>query len=224
VGADWFCGPASGEPNLGGFGAVHPDVVGARGSVRFGPPPGRDSWPDLLARFAATSKRRKRRAPSGGLPPSISGCTGPEWCAREDLNLQSFRNQILSLARLPFRHARTLRRHDLGNPACPRHGFCTSNRPPARPGIRRVQGGSGTGRNPGLEQQRLMPLGHRKGPARSLSPQSSGTAGTGVAIGSRHDIRHSEGTPGPEIGEDGGATRTAFGTEPRLTRLSNGDT
>ncbi len=23
------------------------------------------------------------------------------WCAREDLNLQSFRNQILSLARLP---------------------------------------------------------------------------------------------------------------------------
>ena len=27
-------------------------------------------------------------------------------CAREDLNLQSFRNQILSLARLPFRHAR----------------------------------------------------------------------------------------------------------------------
>src|SRR6267378_8319265 len=30
----------------------------------------------------------------------------PNWCAREDLNLQSFRNQILSLARLPFRHAR----------------------------------------------------------------------------------------------------------------------
>src|SRR5438105_8799547 len=30
------------------------------------------------------------------------------WCAREDLNLQSFRNQILSLARLPFRHARAL--------------------------------------------------------------------------------------------------------------------
>ena len=31
---------------------------------------------------------------------------GKRWCAREDLNLQSFRNQILSLARLPFRHAR----------------------------------------------------------------------------------------------------------------------
>ena len=30
------------------------------------------------------------------------------WCAREDLNLQSFRNQILSLARLPFRHARAI--------------------------------------------------------------------------------------------------------------------
>src|ERR1043166_366271 len=28
------------------------------------------------------------------------------WCAREDLNLQSFRNQILSLARLPFRPVR----------------------------------------------------------------------------------------------------------------------
>src|SRR5437867_2619406 len=34
---------------------------------------------------------------------------GPnKWCAREDLNLQSFRNQILSLARLPFRHARVV--------------------------------------------------------------------------------------------------------------------
>src|ERR1039458_6569289 len=28
------------------------------------------------------------------------------WCAREDLNLQSLRNQILSLACLPFHHAR----------------------------------------------------------------------------------------------------------------------
>ena len=33
------------------------------------------------------------------------------WCAREDLNLQSFRNQILSLARLPFRHARARPEH-----------------------------------------------------------------------------------------------------------------
>ena len=30
------------------------------------------------------------------------------WCAREDLNLQSLRNQILSLACLPFHHARIL--------------------------------------------------------------------------------------------------------------------
>ena len=29
-----------------------------------------------------------------------------KWCAREDLNLQSLRNQILSLACLPFHHAR----------------------------------------------------------------------------------------------------------------------
>src|ERR1017187_9225413 len=33
------------------------------------------------------------------------------WCAREDLNLQPLRDQILSLARLPFRHARN--RHQL---------------------------------------------------------------------------------------------------------------
>ena len=32
-------------------------------------------------------------------------------CAREDLNLQPLRDQILSLARLPFRHARN--RHQL---------------------------------------------------------------------------------------------------------------
>ena len=30
------------------------------------------------------------------------------WCAREDLNLQSLRNQILSLACLPFHHARSV--------------------------------------------------------------------------------------------------------------------
>src|SRR5579862_3505082 len=34
------------------------------------------------------------------------GAPGEHWCAREDLNLQPFRDQILSLARLPFRHAR----------------------------------------------------------------------------------------------------------------------
>jgi hypothetical protein len=29
-----------------------------------------------------------------------------KWCAREDLNLHPLRDQILSLARLPFRHSR----------------------------------------------------------------------------------------------------------------------
>ncbi len=29
------------------------------------------------------------------------------WCAREDLNLHPLRDQILSLERLPFRHARS---------------------------------------------------------------------------------------------------------------------
>jgi hypothetical protein len=33
------------------------------------------------------------------------------WCAREDLNLQPLRDQILSLARLPFRHARVRAKH-----------------------------------------------------------------------------------------------------------------
>ena len=30
-----------------------------------------------------------------------------KWCGRRDLNSYAFRHQILSLARLPFRHART---------------------------------------------------------------------------------------------------------------------
>jgi site-specific DNA recombinase len=34
--------------------------------------------------------------------PAVQSTT---WCTREDLNLHSLRNQILSLARLPFRHA-----------------------------------------------------------------------------------------------------------------------
>ena len=33
--------------------------------------------------------------------PTVRG-----WCAREDLNLHPLRDQILSLERLPFRHAR----------------------------------------------------------------------------------------------------------------------
>ena len=41
--------------------------------------------------------------------PSLGDETGGSiiWCAREDLNLQSLRNQILSLACLPFHHARS---------------------------------------------------------------------------------------------------------------------
>ena len=34
------------------------------------------------------------------------------WCAREDLNLHPLRDQILSLARLPFRHSRDAGRQD----------------------------------------------------------------------------------------------------------------
>src|SRR6266849_9100499 len=43
--------------------------------------------------------------------PSTPSQRAKNWCAREDLNLQSFRNQILSLARLPFRHARVAPEH-----------------------------------------------------------------------------------------------------------------
>ena len=47
------------------------------------------------------------------------------WCAREDLNLQSFRNQILSLARLPFRHARN--RHQVAPRAAESQArFCSA--------------------------------------------------------------------------------------------------
>ena len=35
--------------------------------------------------------------------------TQPEWCGRRDLNSYAVRHQILSLARLPFRHARVRR-------------------------------------------------------------------------------------------------------------------
>ena len=46
--------------------------------------------------------------PTSNTSPSLGDETGESiiWCAREDLNLQSFRNQILSLACLPFHHAR----------------------------------------------------------------------------------------------------------------------
>ncbi len=57
-----------------------------------------------------TSQRQLDVAPQHSCTPSIRGTTEEAlslgWCAREDLNLHSFRNQILSLARLPFRHAR----------------------------------------------------------------------------------------------------------------------
>jgi hypothetical protein len=37
----------------------------------------------------------------------------PGWCAREDLNLHPLRDQILSLARLPFRHSRSRKKMTL---------------------------------------------------------------------------------------------------------------
>jgi hypothetical protein len=49
-----------------------------------------------------------RSVATANTSPSL-GDENPEstiWCAREDLNLQSLRNQILSLACLPFHHAR----------------------------------------------------------------------------------------------------------------------
>ena len=41
--------------------------------------------------------------PTELLPHEIGGVF---WCGRRDLNSYAFRHQILSLARLPFRHAR----------------------------------------------------------------------------------------------------------------------
>ncbi len=41
-----------------------------------------------------------------------SGGESIKWCAGEDLNLHSLRNQILSLACLPFHHPRNGRKHD----------------------------------------------------------------------------------------------------------------
>ncbi|GEM_PF-822077 len=48
------------------------------------------------------------RVAASDLPPSPRDENSERqvWCAREDLNLQSLRNQILSLACLPFHHAR----------------------------------------------------------------------------------------------------------------------
>jgi hypothetical protein len=40
-----------------------------------------------------------------------SGSFSCQWCAREALNLHPLRDQILSLARLPFRHSRDATRH-----------------------------------------------------------------------------------------------------------------
>jgi site-specific DNA recombinase len=61
-----------------------------------------DFIPSLLAsaRSAQLVNSSKRH---GDLPQNSQSS---EWCAREDLNLHPLRDQILSLARLPFRHSR----------------------------------------------------------------------------------------------------------------------
>ena len=61
--------------------------------------------------FPAVVRRNSKVIKSGLSSSSGSGLrrawfTPQTWCAREDLNLHPFRDQILSLARLPFRHAR----------------------------------------------------------------------------------------------------------------------
>src|ERR1051325_10190014 len=60
-------------------------------------------------------ERMPTETPQPALQPTVVKASknlqnheSPVWCAREDLNLQSFRNQILSLARLPFRHVRNV--------------------------------------------------------------------------------------------------------------------
>ena len=47
-----------------------------------------------------------------------------KWCAREDLNLQALRHQILSLACLPFHHARL----PDTEPVCRKHAGLAGNR------------------------------------------------------------------------------------------------
>ena len=71
----------------------------SRKTVTFSFSPPYDFISDLLGVFY-TPHSSSSPAPSAAVSESTV------WCAREDLNLQSFRNQILSLARLPFRHAR----------------------------------------------------------------------------------------------------------------------
>ena len=68
-------------------------------------------WP-TFKRCVPSSGEVSRRQTASEQTPSVQtpafSHNRPIWCAREDLNLQSFRNQILSLARLPFRHARVV--------------------------------------------------------------------------------------------------------------------
>ena len=93
---------------------------------------GPTATPGLVHRLRGRPKALRRKAPelrAGGLARYDERCGdfGPtlaaeylalddtfkkaseSWCAREDLNLQPLRDQILSLARLPFRHARNRR-------------------------------------------------------------------------------------------------------------------
>ena len=91
--------------------------------------PSRSSWQNLtLARLRyATARQPRKLSEKAGLPGRSPARSGERRlvCAREDLNLQSFRNQILSLARLPFRHARN--RHQVAPRAAESQArFCSA--------------------------------------------------------------------------------------------------
>lgn len=73
----------------------------SRKTVTFSFSPNYEFIPSLLAsaRVATSSTSSPQGDKNGG---------STKWCAREDLNLHPLRDQILSLACLPFHHSRNL--------------------------------------------------------------------------------------------------------------------